>query len=186
MAQFLFEVGNLRKVLRSHRQTLLTDDLSDNIASHSFRVTWIGYFLAVAEKADVSKVVLMCLLHDLPETRSGDQNWVHKRYVKVFEEEIIADQFAGLPTETNLVALAREYQQRTTKESQLAKDADLLDQILLLKEYAWQGNKEALSWLKGFAQRNLLSSKTALKWAKAIRAQDPSDWWSSLWTSQRR
>jgi putative hydrolase of HD superfamily len=84
-ASFLYEIGTMRKTARAHRQTLLTDDLSDNIASHSYRVTWIGWFLAKAEKVDPYKVLLMCLSHDLSETRSGDQNWIHKKYIKVFE-----------------------------------------------------------------------------------------------------
>lgn len=42
LADFLFELGTMRKVLRMHRQTLLTDDMSDNIATHSLRVTMIG------------------------------------------------------------------------------------------------------------------------------------------------
>ena len=59
IADFLFEIGTMRKIARSHRQTLLTDDLSDNIASHSFRVTVIGYLIAVGEKLDPFKVVMM-------------------------------------------------------------------------------------------------------------------------------
>src|SRR5204862_5086086 len=88
---FFFEVGTLRKITRAHKQTLLTEDSSDTIAAHSFRVATIGWFLANAEKADPYKVVMMCLTHDMPEARSGDQNWVHKKYVKVFENEIIND-----------------------------------------------------------------------------------------------
>jgi len=49
LADFLFELGTMRKVLRMHRQTLLTDDMSDNIATHSFRVTMIGWLLAKKE-----------------------------------------------------------------------------------------------------------------------------------------
>ncbi len=68
ITKFFYEMGTLRKIARSHRQSLLTDDLSDNIASHTFRVCMIGMMLAQVEKADVSKVVLMCLLHDISET----------------------------------------------------------------------------------------------------------------------
>ena len=46
IANFLFEAGTMRKILRMHRQALLTDDMSDNISTHSFRVVIIGYFLA--------------------------------------------------------------------------------------------------------------------------------------------
>jgi len=65
LVSFFFEMGTLRKIARSHRQTLLTDDLSDNIASHSFRSTIIGYFLAKEIGVDSDKVMKMCLIHDI-------------------------------------------------------------------------------------------------------------------------
>ena len=82
LIKLMFEVGTLRKISRSHRQTLLTDDLSDNIASHTFRVIFIGYILAKLEKADPYKVVLMCLVHDFEEARDLDERgkWIFKKY----------------------------------------------------------------------------------------------------------
>jgi putative hydrolase of HD superfamily len=186
LVSFFFEVGTLRKIVRSHRQTLLTDDLSDNIASHSFRVALIGWFLAAAEKADPYKVVMMCLLHDLEESRAGDQNWVHKKFVKVFEEEIRETQLAPLPEASELLKFSKEYQERQSKEAKIAKDADLLDQIFLLKEYSHQGNKEADDWLKGKEQEKLMFSKTAKRLACEVYQQRPSDWWANLWTNHRR
>lgn len=186
LVSFFFEVGTLRKTLRSHRQTLLTDDLSDNIASHSYRVAMIGWFLAKREKADSNKVVMMCLLHDLEETRAGDQNWVHKKYVKVFEEEIREGQLKPLPGAKELLEFSKEYQERKTLEAKVVKDADLLDQILILKEYSWQGNKEAESWLKGKEQEKLMFTQTGKKLARETYRQPPSEWWESLWTNSRR
>ncbi len=186
LVAFFFEVGTLRKVLRSHRQFLLTDDLSDNTSSHSYRAAMIGWFLAVAEKADPYKVVMMCLLHDLEESRSGDQNWVNKKFVKVFEGEIRERQLRSLPHGEELVKLSKEYQQRKTPEARVAKDADLLDEILLLKEYSWRGNKEADDWLKGREQEKLMFTKTAKKLAHEAYQQRPSEWWQNLWTSKRR
>lgn len=190
-AAFLYEVGTMRKIARAHRQSLLTDDLSDNIASHSYRVTWIGYLLANMEKVDANKVVLMCLAHDTAEARSGDQNWVHKKYVKVFEDEIIKDQIAELPGESQLKNILSEYHERESKEAKIAKDADLIDQILLLKEYIMTGNNEAVSWLKNDGNKKnkhfeLLYSKSAKNLAKEIVKQNPSDWWKKLWTEKRR
>lgn len=185
-ANFAFEVGTLRKLARAHRQTLLTDDLSDNIASHSFRVAIIGWLLAQKEKADSYKVTTMCLFHDVPEARAGDQNWVHKKYVKVFEDEIIKDQIKDLPGNKELSGIIKEYQERKTKEAKIAKDADLVDQILLLREYEWQGNKEASGWLKGQQQYKRIFSKSARSLAKEIIKQNPHNWWSSIWTADRR
>lgn len=186
LSNFFFEIGTLRKLARSHRQTLLTDDLSDSISSHSYRVTLIGWFLAKEEKADPYKVLLMCLVHDLAESRSGDQNWVHKKYVKVFEDEIIKDQFKNLPNKQELISIVKEYDQRKTKEAKIAKDADLLDQALLLKEYALQGNEEAKRWLKGKHHELLMHTKTAKKLSSLIAKQKPNEWWWNLWTTKRR
>jgi putative hydrolases of HD superfamily len=186
LASYLYEAGTLRKIARAHRQNLLTDDLSDNIASHTFRVTLIAYFLAKLEKVDSGKVMLMGLIHDSEESRCGDQNWVHKRYVKVFEEEIREGQFLGLPAEKELIAVGQEYQKRESKEAKIAKDADLLDQIMLIKEYAAMGNKEAESWLIGNQQEKLIKGKEAKKLAKEIMKQKPSDWWNELWCEKRR
>jgi len=190
LVSFFFEIGNLRKVIRAHQQTLLSFDLSDTIASHSFRVTLIGYFLAKSLEADADKVTKMCLIHDLEETRSSDHNWVHKKYVKVFEDEIRRDQLENLSDLGELSKVAKEYDERKTLEAKITKDADLLDETFLLREYAWQGNKEAKSWL-GTANtegnhEKLMFTKLAKQIAREAKRQPPSFWWKNLWTSNRR
>ncbi len=191
LADFLFEIGTMRKVLRMHRQTLLTDDMSDNIATHSFRVTMIGWLLAKKENVDPYKVVMMCMLHDFGEIRSNDHNWVNKRYTRIFDSEIIEEQLGSLPF-PELKELAQEYEKRESKEAIIAKDADMIDQILLLKEYEWQGNKEASIWLngkggdKGNAQIKKLKLESSKEIGQAIYDRNPSDWWNNLWTDQNR
>jgi len=191
LADFLYEIGTMRKILRSHRQTLLTDDVSDNIATHSYRMTLIGWLLAKLEGADPYKTVMMCLLHDVGEIRSNDHNWVHKRYSKTYDDEILADQLGTLPF-TELFDFASEYETRACLEAVVAKDADLLDQVLLLREYEWQGNKEAALWLKGTGgeteSRHITAMKTASakELARQILTRNPSDWWAELSTNVNR
>lgn len=195
IVDFLFEMGTMRKLPRMHRQTLLTDDMSDNIATHSYRVTLIGWFLAKMEKVDPYKVVMMCLSHDMGEVRSGDHNWIHKKYVKIFEEEIKEEQLGALPFD-DLKVMADEYDKRETKEAVVAKDADLIDQMLLLREYVWQGNKEAEIWLNGkpgSTQGDMhsdrvsrLKTESAKKLAEIVLERGPSDWWNDIWTSKNR
>jgi len=189
LAYFFFEIGNLRKIPRAHQQTLLFQDLSDNIASHSFRTAFIGYFLAKELNADADKVMKMCLLHDLEETRSGDQNWIHKRYIKSFEDQIRKEQLGEFDAAKELLSISNEYDERKTLESKIAKDADLLDEIFLLREYEWQGSKEASEWLahgKDNEQESLLFTDLAKEIAKEAKTQKPSDWWQNLWTPKRR
>ena len=190
-----YEIGNLRKVLRTHQQLLLSHDLTDNIASHSFRTAFIGYFLAKELKANADKVIKMCLLHDLEESRSGDQNWVHRRYLKVFEEEIREGQLKDILHSEELRELSKEYQERKTLEAKIAKDADLLDEIFILKEYEWQGNKEATDWLKGTHKEGVykedqqtkhMFTKLTRQIAKEAKKQKPSLWWDKIWTPKRR
>lgn len=191
IANFLYEIGTMRKLMRIHRQVLLTDDMSDSIASHSYRVTMISWFLAKEEGADPYKTVMMSLLHDVAEVRSNDHNWIHKKYVKIYEDEITNEQLGSLPY-SDLKDFIDEYEKRESKEAILAKEADVLDQILLLREYAWSGNKEANVWLysKGKAKVNAqlekLKTKTGKKLGESIYKVGPSDWWNNIWTSKNR
>ncbi len=191
VVNFLYEIGTMRKLIRIHRQALLTDDDSDNIASHSYRVAMIAWFLAKEEGADPYKTVMMALLHDVGEIRSNDHNWIHKKYIKIFESEINKDQLADLPY-SDLFDFSSEYHERISKESILAKDADLLDQVFLLREYELMGNKEATVWLYGKGkskvneQLHKLKTDTAKKIGESIYKIGPSDWWKDIWTSKNR
>jgi putative hydrolase of HD superfamily len=190
-AQFLFEVGTMRKINRIHRQLLLTDDLSDNIATHSFRVAIIGYILAKMEGVNPEKVVLMCLLHDIGESRTNDHNWVHKRYTTEAELEILQEQLGSLPF-PDLFNIGQEYSERKSREAIVAKDADVLDQIILLREYAWQGNREAQEWLAGkkikqpYNYLKYTKTKSAKTLGRVLYDQDPSGWWRNLYTNVRK
>jgi len=69
----------------------------------------------------------------------------------------------------------------------IAKDADLIDQILLQKEYSMVGNKEALRWSKGKgSHEKMLYSESAKKLVADIKKTTPTEWWHNLWTSSRR
>lgn len=191
LTSFFYEIGTLRKILRAHQQTLLVHDPTDNIASHSFRVAFIGYFLAKELKADADKVLKMCLLHDLEEIRTGDHNWLHKRYIKVFNNEVREGQLNKFSGSEDLLKISAEYEKKNAPEAKIAKDADLLDQIFILREYEWQGSKEAKDWLKhnssqGSQQEKQMNTKLAKEIAKEAKRQNPSLWWRDLWTSKRR
>lgn len=191
LADFLFEVGTMRRIQRMHRQTLLVEDSSDTIASHSYRVALIGWHLAKLAEVDPYIVTMMCLIHDIGEIRSNDHNWVHKRYVKVYDDEIKKDQLGTLPFD-DLFAIASEYEERNTLASQLAKDADILDQILLLREYEWQGSKEAKIWLEGkkgekdACPLDRLTTTIGRELGAALYKRNPSEWWQDIWTVKNR
>lgn len=185
IVQFLFEIGTMRKLPRMHRQLFLFDDMTDNIATHSYRVALIGWFLAKLEGADPYKVSMMCLMHDMSEIRTGDHNWLHKRYTKIFEEEIKEEQLGTLPF-PEMKEIADEYEKRESKEAVVAKDADMIDQVFLLREYVWQGNKEAEKWLRKVNIFERFKTESARAIAHAAMLEPPSSWWDNLATDKNR
>ena len=174
IANFLFEVGMLKKTPRTGYQFLGSG--SESVADHSFRTAVIGYVLAAGDStADTQKVVLMCLFHDLPEARTGDHNYVNKRYVRVSEDKAAADLVNGLGFGDDILQLMREFNEVQTIEARLARDADQLDLILELKGQKDLGNPYAGEWLS-YARKRLMST-AAKRLAEEILETDTTDWW---------
>lgn len=184
MVHFLFEVGMLKKTPRTGYQFLGSGE--ESVAEHSFRTAIIGYVLSLQEVGtDCMKTVLMCLFHDLPEARTGDHNYVNKKYVKVDEEKAIRDLVRSLPFAGEIMAHIREFNRADSLEARLARDADQLDLILELKEQQDLGNKYAGEWLSYAVER--LVTENAKKMAHEILNTDSTDWWferkKELWVN---
>ncbi len=173
-AEFLFEVGMLKKTMRTGFQFLGTG--GESVADHSFRTAVIGYALASEEPdADRSKVVLMCLFHDFPEARTGDHNYVNKRYVTSDEDKALEDQVRDLRFGREIVAMAKEFNACASLEARLSRDADQLDLILELKGQLDLGNSNAKEWLKYAVKR--IKTKGAKKLAQEILSTHSAEWW---------
>jgi putative hydrolases of HD superfamily len=151
-----------------------------SVAEHSYRMTLIGYALGkLSQKPiDMAKLLLMCLFHDLPEARTGDLNYINKRYVKSDEFQVIEDIKSKTPVGETIAVCLTEYMENKTDEAHLAHDADQLELLLVLKEQHDTGNPRAMSWFEAVAAR--IETETAKSLAEAIR-QTPSDgWWFGL------
>lgn len=171
---FFFELGMLKKTPRSGFQFLGSG--SESVAEHSFRTAMIGFALARMDPGvDPYRVIRMCLVHDLPEARTGDRNYVNKRYVKVDETGAIADLADSLPFGDELKDLLKEYRDSETAEAKLVHDADQLDLIVELKEQNDLGNSYAAKWIHFARQR--LNTPIAKQIAEQILTTDSTDWW---------
>ncbi len=171
---FFFELGMLKKTPRSGFQFLGSG--SESVADHSFRVAMIGFVLARMESnVDPFKVICLCLFHDLPEARTGDLNYVNKRYVTVDETGAIEDLTGSLPFGDELKGLLREYREAETPEARLVHDADQLDLIVELKEQNDLGNSYAAKWIH-FARQRLVTP-IGQEIAEQILTTDSTDWW---------
>lgn len=171
---FLFEVGMLKKTPRTGYQFLGSG--RESVAEHSFRTTIIGYILSLRESgADSMKTTLMCLFHDLHEARTGDHNYVNKRYVSIDEERAVRDLAGRLPFGDTIVSLTEEFNECRSLEARIARDADQIDLILELKGQLDLGNKYAEEWLS-YAVKRLITD-AAKEMAHNILATDSTEWW---------
>lgn len=174
IVDFLFEAGILSKTPRSGFHFLGSGEQS--VAEHINRVVFIGYVLASLEAdIDMTKVLKMCLLHDLTESRISDLNYVHQKYTERHEAEAIADVSKPLPFGDDIKDTVTEYEERQSREALLAKDADNLEWILSLKEQMDIGNSRAGSWLPSAVKR--LKSDSAKKIAEKILTTNSDHWW---------
>ena len=139
-----FELAGLGVIPRSGLIQYCYENL-ETIAEHSHKVAFIAYFLAVMLKADVAKVLIMAILHDAAETRTGDSNYPQKKYIDRHEAEAIRDQYSDLPSEikNQLLPNILEYEERKSLESKIVKDADYLAFYITLKQLEFKGNQEA-------------------------------------------
>ena len=187
IANFFFEVGMLKRTPRTGFQFLGSG--AESVAEHSFRTAIVGYTLAqMDEAADPGRVLELCLFHDIPEARTGDMNYVNKKYVQVDEEAAVNDLARTLPFGGHYRALIAEFAAGETREAQLAHDADQLEMILALKEYKDLGNRYAEEWYP-FAVRRLRTEE-ARELAATIWETDSSRWWfdddSEWWVKGRK
>ncbi|MGD8372423.1 MAG: HD domain-containing protein [Syntrophobacterales bacterium] len=174
IVNFFFELGMLKKTPRSGFQFLGSG--RESVADHVFRVATIGFTLARLDKeADAFTVVLMCLFHDLPESRTGDLNYVNKRYVDVKEDQAIKDLAQTLPFGDEIEELLEEFTRGESPEAKLARDADQLDLILGLKEHQDLGNRYAEDWINFALKR--LKTDLGRQLAASIVETDSTAWW---------
>ncbi|WP_459939567.1 HD domain-containing protein [Desulfonatronum parangueonense] len=173
LANFLFEVGMLRKTPRSGYQFLGSGQ--ENVAEHSFRTTVIAYVLAsLTEGADLLRTMGMALFHDLHETRIGDFNYVNRIYNS--RKTLLAMEHALHGTGLDdIMQWWQELEATESLESRLVHDADQLDLILNLKQEQDLGNPYAAKWLECALPR--LHTELARDLAAVIMRTDHTDWW---------
>lgn len=176
LAQFLFEAGMLKKMKRTGYPFLGSG--SESVADHCFRAALIGYMLALElEEVDEAKVAVMLIHHDLAEARTGDLNYMNKRYCTSDEEKALEHATRELPEAlaSRVKELCGEFNAAQSMEAKLARDADQLDLIVELKEQQDLGNVYAKHWIH-YALKRLIT-EPAQELAQAILTTDWTDWW---------
>jgi putative hydrolase of HD superfamily len=171
----LFELGALRHVDRTWRH--FGGFPFANVAEHSFRVAWLAWVIATREGGDTGKVVLMAMVHDTPETRTGDVNYLSRMYTTRHEQLAFDDQYAATSVGPQAASLWAEYEARETLEARIVKDADTLDCDFELREAAAAGSvmEERLAATR-LAAFNKLNTEAAREIYRALAGSDPHSW----------
>ena len=100
-----------------------------------------------------------------------------QKYTIADEYKALKDLVAPLPFGEEIADILKEYSERKSKESILAKEADRLEWILSLKEQVDTGSSRAKTWIPSGVKR--LKTKVAKDLAKEIIKTNSDDWWFS-------
>ena len=174
IANLLFEAKILKEIPRSGYHFLGVG--KESVAEHCFSTTFIAYVMSRMEtEIDALKLICMCLIHDLPETRIGDLNTVHKKYVKADETKAFKDTIERLAFRQDLTNLFDEFNAGRSIEAKLAHDADQLALILELKDLMDIGYKPPETWIQNVIGR--LQTETGQKIARAVMDTPRDAWW---------
>lgn len=178
LVHILNEIGMLAHIQRSGYGFLGAGKQS--VAEHSHRMTLVAYVLAKESKepVDMTKLLMMCLLHDLPEARTGDLNYVNKRYVEANEAKVIQELEQINDVGREMASYIKEFNNNSCIEAKIAHEADQVEMLLKLKELHDLGSPRALKWYAIVAKR--LKTKLAKKFAEQILKVPTDDWWIQL------
>ena len=174
IADLLFEASILKEIGRSGFTFLGAG--KESVAEHCYLTTFIAFVLSqLLPQADGRRLLSMCLLHDLPEARTGDLNYVQKQYVSTDEKKAIEDMVWQLPFPETIRSLLSEYREKHTLESHLAHDADQLSLLLTLKVLKDMGNPQADDWIETVKER--LGTQKGRELGDAILSANKDRWW---------
>ena len=122
----------------------------ESVAAHSHGVALLALVLLdlVEETCDRAAVLAMAVLHDLPESVTGDMPRGASRLLPAgvkaaAEQAAMVELVAGLACQDGWSALLERYMAAATPEARLVKDADKLDLLLQALVYErTQGHRD--------------------------------------------
>ncbi len=181
ITQLIFEALHLKQI--KHEWVRLAQVPNpDSIAEHSLNAAQIGYILARMEWADAYKVATMLIWHDLAETRIGDMHKIGARYLGAYkkqaEHQVLKDQFLWLDFYTDIEQLFIEYDEKTTLEWRIAKDADYLEQSFQAKIYVEQWYALAQNWIDNVGKALKTDSAKQI-FAEMIQSNSTDRWFKN-------
>jgi len=178
---FFAEAGLLKKVKRSGWWVAGIKD-PESVADHSFRCAVIAYYIAHTERVNPYRTLVMALFNDIHEARINDLHKMGHYYIdfKKAEKKVFDDQVKNFSpsVKKELSSIRGEYDAQQTKESLVARDADILECLIQAKEYYQQGHTKAKIFLKRAPR--FLKTKSAQSLWKQLESWDSASWWQNV------
>ncbi len=182
LADLLFEARILKVIPRSGFSFLGVG--KESVAEHVYMTTFIAFIMGrMVNGIDSEKLISMCLIHDMCETRTGDLNYVQKIYVTAHEKKARQDMLQKLPFGNAMDDLMAEFNEGRTVEAQLAQDADQLSLVIELKHLSDMGYKPPEKWMPHVIRR--IRTPTGKKLADAVINREQDAWWLDSYRENR-
>lgn len=162
---FLFEI---RKFHQSYRATPEPDGRFENDAEHSWSIAMTAILVLpyleeeFGAKIDKEKILIMSLIHDLAEIKTGDtKTWDAAARVDKEEKErnAIIELFGLLPNKyaEKLQALWEECEKQETLEAKIVKSIDRMDPVIhrTATKLGWHDVEDGHNTIDALNQRQL-------------------------------
>ena len=178
---FFAEAGLLKRIKRSG-WWVAGIKTPESVAEHSFRTAVMAFYLAYLENVDPLKTITMALFNDIHESRINDLHKMGHYYIdfKDAEKKVFKDQIVDLDGKVKalLARMRRDYDAQVSKESLVARDADILECLLQAKEYYDHGHQGAKLF---FGKAPLfLKTKSAKNIWRQMKKWNSHDWWQKV------
>lgn len=119
---------------RNTRHSWLSDGRHESVAEHSWRLAAMAYLVKDEfPEADISRVILMCLFHDIGEAFTGDIPTFLKTGADEEAEGNVVDRFLDTlpePYRSELRTLFAEMRELKTAEAKIYKALDKMEAVI--------------------------------------------------------
>lgn len=149
-------MNTVEKLKDTTRHCYTSNGRHESVAEHSWRAALMAYFIKDEfPKADMNKVIVMCLIHDLGEIFTGDIPTFDKtRQHEETEETLLYNWVASIPEpfQTEMKDLYQEMKERKTLEAKIYKAMDSLEAVIQHNESdisTWEDHEYSLNMTYG-------------------------------------